>query len=260
MNRLLCTILFLFLFTRILRAQENEFNYTQKLKQINKIIDLIKNKNMNELAEMVKYPLNRPFPIPVINNKEEFIAYYPIIFDQSFIKLLTATKYSQENTIPDYNFLRLGILDGKIWFDDKGRITTINYESSKEIEMVNILTKKIISSMHASVTKWEYHIFAGKTDKAIIWLDMMKDHSFRYIAWNLPKKITDKPDIILYNGIDERQGQIGGDWYIFKNKDWTYIVEYNALDNDRELAGYYLQLQQNGVEKLRVKLESIEIK
>jgi hypothetical protein len=66
--------------------------------------------------------------------------------------------------------------------------------------------------------------------KNLIRIDIMDDDKYRYAAWPLGHKISEKPDLILYNGVWEIEGS-GGWWSVtFKNSNWTYVVQDIPLD------------------------------
>ena len=48
------------------------------------------------VADFVSYPLKRPAPIPPIKNKEEFIAYFPILFDKTFRKKMRNGTFEED--------------------------------------------------------------------------------------------------------------------------------------------------------------------
>ncbi len=59
-------------------------------------------------------------------------------------------------------------------------------------------------------------------------IDKLSDHAgnpeekFRYAFWSSGKKISDKPDVILYDGTVEYYGTASNSDYIFKNGEYTY--------------------------------------
>lgn len=84
-----------------------------------------------------------------------------------------------------------------------------------------------------------------KNSKFLIRVDLMEDGELRYISWNLPKQQNDTPSLILRNGYTEKKGTMGGYDYIFRNAEWTYVIEDNQMGESIESIGIFLRLQQN---------------
>lgn len=224
--------------------------------QIDKIVDLIRNDRISQLSELVSYPLARPNPIPNIESKESFILYYPTLFDAEFKQKLINAKFSSENTID--NYMGCGLLQGDIWLEDNGKITTINHSSPSEIELQRAMTREIASWMYPSVKEWKKNLVLCKSKVFLIRVDLLDDNSLRYISWSNPKTISDKPDLVLYKGDQEFHGTIGGERFTFKNGEWTYIVDYFRTCEKEQNCGWFLTLLQNGQEKSKTRLTEIK--
>jgi hypothetical protein len=68
--------------------------------------------------------------------------------------------------------------------------------------------------------------FACKTKKHIILVNKIAAESYRYRAWNIPKKTSDKPDVEIKNGkmSYEGTGVCGSHVFKFSNGKVEYIV------------------------------------
>jgi len=255
--KILITKIFLFLvFIQQINAQNIDTIPAFRKNQIDKIVDLIKNEDISQLSDLIQYPLNRPNPIPNIDNKDAFILYYNILFDADFKKKIINSVYTTNNTIDRYD--GFGLFQGDIWLNEKGLITTINHNSDSEMSLkrtLEIETKRLINPV---VNKWKENIIVCKSDKFHIRLDLLDDNSIRYTSWSSSKKISDKPDLILYNGIQEFQGTMGGVTYTFKNGDWTYIVDDVKMCETDDKCGLFLRLLNNNIEKNTIRLNEIK--
>jgi hypothetical protein len=228
----------------------------ERQEQLETIIDLVRNDQIIELSKKILYPIKRQNPLPDIETREEFILYYPILFDSIFKAKLTNTKFDSTNTINHYT--GFGLFRGDIWLYDNGDIMTINYQSSKELELLNKLHTEIEEKIHKSVSNWKKNILVCETDKFLIRVDLLENNDLRYISWNKPKKITDKPDLILLKGVQEFQGTMGGVTYTFQNQDWTYQIDRVEMAETDDKLGLYLRLYQNGIEKASYKTKEIK--
>ena len=224
--------------------------------QIDRIVDLIKNDRVLQLSELVQYPLKRRNPIPDIKDKESFILYYSILFDNNFKLKLINAKYTTDNTIDRYD--GFGLLSGDIWLNESGEIITINHISEMEIFLQKMLTSDIKAMIYPSINDWNENILVAESEKFIIRIDLLADNSLRYVSWSKPKSISDKPDLILFNGNQEFQGTAGGILYTFKNSNWTYLINQRDICADDEDCGLFLELFLNDQEKSKIRLNEIK--
>lgn len=233
------------------------------IKKMRNVIELIKNDRVIELSENIVYPLERASPLPSITSKESFILYYPILFDSVYKAKLASLIIDTSNAYhelpgqpPGYDFIPF--LNGNLWFY-KGKIYTIHYDSQKELELIKMLHDEIYERMHSSVIDWKYNRITCRTDKFLIVIDYIgNDLGYRYMSWGKGKKISDKPDIILYNGKWQNIGNDNGPAFSFKNGDWEYRYEDIRVTCGAEEGGLFLLIYQNGIKKVSYKLEKLE--
>lgn len=114
---------------------------------VKKFIQLIKTQQITKLAIQVNYPLKREFPIPSINNKQEFIKRYPEIFDDNLKNIIT-------NSDPVKDWSKVGwrgimLLDGTLWLDEK--LISVNYQSLKERRLKEKLIVEDKSRLYISL-------------------------------------------------------------------------------------------------------------
>lgn len=74
--------------------------------------------------------------------------------------------------------------------------------------------------LHTSLRDYKEFIKSVFTKNTHVRIDKMNDGSYRYASWNRYKSPSDKPNLIIYEGIcDENNGN-----YVFENNGYTYIV------------------------------------
>ena len=177
--------------------------------QFQKIIYLIENDSVNQLSNMIEYPLKRENPIPDIKNPKEFIRYYPIIFDKAFKDKL---KLYKDSEIFDHNggYGLVGdIFNGQLWLSYDGKkITAINYQSEIELKLKEDITKINQSKIHSSVSQWIDNRMVCKGKGIIIRIDNTKQ-GLRYVSWTGGHNVSDKPDLVLFNGKETALGTMG---------------------------------------------------
>jgi len=256
MKHSILTILIFLAFTVQINAQTNDSIPSWRQNQIKKIVELIKNDEFSRLSEMIRYPIKRPNPIPDIENKESFLRYCSTLFDDNFKQKLINAKFTSDNTISrDGDF---GLLYGYIWLNRAGEIIALNYNSDKELSMQKKLTDETKSLIHPSVKDWKTNIMVCKSDKFIIRIDLMDDLTLRYASWSIPKSISDKPDLVLFNGIEEFHGTSGGVTYIFQNSKWKYAIEKVNICEKDEDCGLFFKLLISDQEKRKTRLQEVK--
>ena len=221
------------------------------------IVNIVKENNPGKLAALVEYPLQRQNPLPNIQNQKEFKARYAIIFDEAFRKKLE--KYS-DNCVFEHNYaygLVGGVFAGEIWLNEQGKIAAINYLSAEESRIKDALTAKIQSQIHPSVREWEKNVLVGKSNTLTIRVDRTAK-GLRYVSWSKGHSMAEKPDLILFNGVEEAQGTMGGWSWTFKNNDWTYVVEDVEMCETDDRCGLFLRLFFNNSEKNTIRLRKIK--
>lgn len=212
----------------------------ERQKQLDTLILLIKKNNVTELADRVLYPIKRPNPVPDIHNKSEFIRYYPTLFDSAYKAKLIDTKFESTNTID--HLTGFGLFRGDIWLYDDGRIMTVNYQSPAETQLIAKLQLETEKRIHSSVKPWKKNIIVCETEIFLVRIDLMEDNTLRYISWKKPKQISDEPDLILFNGVQEFQGTKAGVTYTFQNNDRYYqVAEVDMAESDDKL-GFFLRI------------------
>jgi hypothetical protein len=207
-----------------------------------RIVKLICQDSIADLAQLIDYPLKRENPVPDITTPKEFILYSPILFDSAFKRKLAS--YNDSNIFQHEGVIGLGggHFSGDIWLDEDGKIKCVNYQSAEELKLQQRLVKETKNIIHKSVNMWKKNYVTCETDKFIIRVDLMDDDDLRYVAWSKPKKISDAPDIVLFNGAQEFQGTMGGVTYTFENHDYYYRVDQKDLAPSDRYVGLFLRI------------------
>jgi len=226
------------------------------VKKFQTVIEFIKENNATELSKFVEYPIIREYPIPTIRNKSEFISYFPNLFDKEFIDKLK--KFSEKSIFSKNESYGLvgENFSGEIWINENGYITTINYSSPQEKNLKSELIKKEKATIHPSIRQWNENVLIAKSDKLLIRIDQT-DKGLRYACWSKGHQMSEAPDLILLNGTEERQGTMGGWTWIFKNKEWEYVIEDVEICGDPEECGLIFSLFFNSALKQSTHLKSI---
>jgi hypothetical protein len=224
-------------------------------KYFKRIFDLVRLDSVAELASLVHYPLKRPNPVPDIRSADEFIRYYPTLFDSAFRELLAHCDTSKIWG----NWQGFTIFDGKMWIDDEGSIIEVHYSSPKEKVLRDSLTSAIQRKTHPSVNRWDENIYVLDAKRFLLRVDRTGTE-VRYASWKKGKAFSDKPDLVLTNGTWKPQGSAGGITYFFRSGMWQYIVDdvYMCESYKPEKCGVFLELRFRGQTKFRIKCDVLK--
>ena len=171
------------------------------------ILEAIANGDKEMFAEMVSYPLCRPYPLPNIENKQQMVRYFDTLFDQSFRERIAMLDSNSWDNIGWRGWM---ILDGEIWNVDP-RIV-VNYSSPIEQRHAEYLRKKDMSRLHPSLRgNWEpYSCYRldGKAfpgfEYSFARVDTSTDHNpenapaFRVAVYKKGTNASDIPALILF--------------------------------------------------------------
>ncbi|MEG1590703.1 hypothetical protein [Chryseobacterium sp.] len=203
---------------------------TIKVANINYVIDLFKQKNIEDISQNVNFPLRREYPIPEIKNREQFKQRFNEVFDEILINKIANSKLSQWSEV---GWRGIMLNNGTVWIDsDEGKIIAVNYQSDFEKKLRKELIDKEKENVHSSLKTFESPTYKIKTKKYLIRIDELKNNKYRYASWKISKKESSKPDLILNNGELEFQGSGGNHVITFTNGNYTYKVYRNILGEE----------------------------
>lgn len=193
-----------------------------KIDSINTVIALFKQKNIDEIARKISFPLKREYPIPPIKNNTEFKERFNEVFDQILIDRIAKSKIDQWT---EMGWRGIMLDNGVIWMaNSDGIITSVNYQSAFEKKLRDNLIDIDKKNLHVSLKDFESPFYKIKTKNYLIRIDLLNNNEYRYASWKIDKKESSKPDIILLNGEIEYQGSGGNHVITFLNDNYTYKI------------------------------------
>lgn len=128
--------------------------------------------------------------------------------------------------------------NGLLWLNYDGTIRGVNYSSKFEraeqkrlLQLRDELREQERSKLYHSLREYTSPVLDWNTDSYRIRIDQIHDKEYGYAAWKADASHGAKPDIVLYNGIEQRCGMEccgscgGGDIiYGFTNGEYLYEV------------------------------------
>lgn len=190
---------------------------------------VLKTRDKSKIAELIRFPLDRDYPIPDIQNSKEFIERFDQVFDEVFIN-----KILDSSTERDWEFLGwrgINFTEGLMLMDENGYIKHINYSTKKEKIYKQVLLDEYKNSLPKSLQNFELPILSMETKQFIVKIDKMKDDSYRCCLWILGEDMSETPDIIVENGTVTYEGSGGNHFYSFNDNKCEYNIYVYSLRN-----------------------------
>jgi hypothetical protein len=189
-------------------------------KFIKAFINNIKSNKKEAVANVIRYPLNREYPIPAIKNKADFIKKYDQIFDATLKNEIIKSNPAKDWSEVGWRGIMLN--QGKLWIDTDGKIIAINYQSKFESDLKNKLIASEKNKLNPSIAKFKAPVTILETSKFRVRIDDLGNDNYRYASWSIKQKMSEKPDLIITNGKWIADGSGGNHSYEFKKGNYTY--------------------------------------
>jgi hypothetical protein len=214
----------LIFYSSFIAAQEAKSEYKIFVKRL---IENIKNDNKDAIGDKIVYPLKREYPIPDIVNKADFIKRYSEIFDTTLKNEIT--KSNSDKNWTDMGLRGTMLNHGSIWLDVDGRLTAVNYQSKFETDLKNKLIASQKKELDPSIAFFQTPVCILETVKFKIRIDNLGNKNYRYASWSIDKKMSEKPDLIVYRGELVVEGIGGNHQYVFEKDNFKYECAFIIL-------------------------------
>ena len=202
---------------------------------IKTFVDAVKSDNHDKIADLINYPLRRPYPISSIDDKKEFLSRFNQVFDKELIqKIINSSIEKDWRTL---GWRGIVLENGLIYLDYDGKVFAINNLSKIEEQIQVELLKQDKMRLHKSLRKFVSPCLVGETEKYKIRIDDLGKENYRYAAWEVGKSQLSKPDLIIENGKVVYDGSGGNHYYEFKNGKYRYRILINEIGTAETPAG-----------------------
>lgn len=208
----------------LIDAQDVKADY-QKL--VKRFIDNVKSDDKEAIGDMIVYPLEREYPIADIVDKADFVKRYEELFDSTLKNEITVS--NPEKDWSDMGLRGIMLNHGSIWMDVEGRLTAVNYQSKFEIDLKNKLIASQKKDLDSSIAFFWKPICILETAKFKIRIDNLGNNNYRYVSWSIDKKMTEKPDLIIYRGELVVEGIGGNHQYEWIKDNYKYECAFIVL-------------------------------
>lgn len=201
-----------------------------KIESISSVITLFKEKNIDKISSIIRFPLRREYSIPAIQDKKEFKQRFSEVFDKILIDKIANSKIEQWSEV---GWRGIMLDDGVVWMaNSDGIITAVNYQSDFEKKLRSDLIAKEKENLHISLKTFESPTYKIRTKNYLIRVDELNNDKYRYASWKISEKETSKPDIILNNGELKFEGSGGNHIITFVQGKYTYKVYRNIIGEE----------------------------
>lgn len=222
-----------------------------EMKQL--IITSIAEGDKKTFAGLVEYPIRRDYPLRDIENKEQMIEKFDLIFDAKFRDTLRTMDSNSWEAVGWRGYM---LCDGMLWGD--GLVEIINYSSPHEQQLRQKIIKAEIAALHPSLRgPWEpidrFLLDDSNYEFARIDMDTTPDGlGYRLTLFKKNADVGDKPAMTLYGSLT-MQGSICYETYEFGNNDVygaTYEPDYypEGEENIESFRPFILLTKPNGKE------------
>jgi hypothetical protein len=148
---------------------------------ISQFISQVSNSDWEALGESITYPLERNFPIPAIENKNDFIKRHSELFDDSLIAMISSSII--DSNWSDGGLRGIVMKDAGIWLDREGNLINIKYQTASERAMETELIEAERAVLPVFLQGYVRPVLQMNTEKWVIRIDQVKGQSFRFIGW-----------------------------------------------------------------------------
>lgn len=235
-----------------IHAYADELSASQKA-SVQKLIQAFKAKDVNAISQAVQYPLERPKPLPAINNANEFKTRFNQVFDGALQNQIAQSKLSDWEQV---GWRGIMLHDGVVWVsnvdeEDKSsahataKITAVNHLSAAEKQWQQQLLTKQKNGLHPSLQSFAKPEMVFTTPKYLVRIDLLKNGKYRYAVWNSKQDQSSQPNLVLNNGTVTSDGSGGNHYFDFKSGPYAYHVYRHVIGGESD-AEVSLQVSKNG--------------
>lgn len=203
----------------------------RQLKAIQQTVRAFRAGDVRVIAKHVRFPLARTYPLPSVETPEAFAERYTDIFDDSLLKIISASVAEKDWNLVGWRGYMLQ--NGLIWVEIDGRIIAVNHESKKEHELRLKLIETDRRRLHPSLSHFEEPVLKWDTSSFRLRIDDLGDANYRLALWNSDQHPQSKPALSITTDAREFEGSGGNHQYTFRLNDVTYRCDVAVLSDDQ---------------------------
>lgn len=228
-------------------ANDNiEYNQNKVAQAVQKFKDAVKTDNPKIIADYVQYPYAMKNPLPDIENKEDFINNYEMIFDDNLKQTINDSKIEDWD---EGGWRGIMLYRGMLWLSEDGKLSATNYYTDKAKEYAAKWYENDEKTIYEPLQKYDENIGIFKTDTKLIRIDKINtdehyNSQYRLALWHKDSKMSDKPEILISDGKVKYYGTARNTEYHFKSGDYEYVFFVNYV-GPRDMKPYEFAVYKN---------------
>lgn len=232
--RLIYLIIVLLIFVKIGFSQGLEKEYHQVTQTF---IECIQNENIKKLKGLVVYPLQRQYPLPPIENENDFQERFGEVFDDSLVNIILQSDLNTDWAKVGQRGIMLQ--NGTIWLDETGKLLSVNYQSNTEKIKRNELIELDKNTIHTSLRDFEEPILYLETEELKVRIDQLEGDNYRLAYWSIQDNMNEAPKMILENGIWLPEGSGGNHSFEFSEGIFRYVCVVQVLGEIDHIVAFF---------------------
>lgn len=215
---------------------------------VQKFKEVIKTDNPEIIANYIEYPYSRYNPLPDIENKEDFINNYELIFDDWLKQVITDSKLEDWDKV---GWRGIMLHRGLVWINKDGKLKAINYHPDKAKEYAVKWYQNDKASIYEPLREYDENVAVFKTDTKLGRIDKIDideyNSQYRLALWDNGSDMSVKPDVLISDGTVEYFGSANNTEYRFKSGDYKYVFFINYV-GPMDMKPYELGIYRNAEE------------
>lgn len=216
--------------------------------QVRPVAEAILNDDSVMFAELMYYPIARPYPLRDVEDKDAMTSYYPTLVDEP---LRHAVEVAADTAWHDDGWRGITLDNGQYMHIDDGRVYSIDYISQRESQMLDSLRTAEIQSLEPSLRDGWVPVACviDTVSHAIFRIDFKRDTEpqvYRLAGYAAGTNLSGAPTIILF-GTLELDGSMGNRFYHFSDQEGT-TAEYEP-DTCSDEDSPSIRIDHNGSER-----------
>ncbi len=194
--------------------------------EVRPVAECILNDDSVEFAELMYYPIARPYPLRDVENKEAMTGYYSTLVDQNLKQTIAQ---APDTAWHEDGWRGTTLDDGQYMHIDNGRVYSIEYVSQRESEMLDSLRTAELQTLSPALRDgWiPAACVVDTVNRVIFRIDLKRDTDpqvYRLAGYTAEDDLSGQPTLTLY-GTLELEGSMGNRFYHFSDREGT-TAEY----------------------------------
>lgn len=132
-NGVLATLLLGLLWTTFPASADEEPLPAEYRPFVQRFIDAAEAKDHQSLANQMKYPFKREYPMSAIKNPSEMLTRFDEVFDDAILKRIAISQVGQDWQTMGWRGIMFG--SGEVWMDFDGKVIGINHLTAQAAKL-----------------------------------------------------------------------------------------------------------------------------